>query len=1157
MRTRIGLILALALGTGCLESSVTTCDDGVLCPAGTACSSQGCVLPEQVDACDGLVDGDRCEFSGVSSGRCVDGVCVSFGCGNDVVEADQGERCDDGNTISGDGCRADCQKIEACGDEIEDEGEACDDGNANPADGCDACVETAWTATALVGGDLMATALGLAAPQAVAVDRRGNAYFADRENHRVRRVDATGAATVVAGTGADGYSGDGGPATSARLGQPVGVAVDGLDNVFVADAFRHVVRRIDGRTGIITTVAGNGVGGYGGDNGAATLARLQQPEGVAVDGQGNLFIADAQNYRIRRVDATTGVITTVAGIGTPGPPNDGGQATSAGLIRPVGVALDAAGNLFIADQFGQRVRRVAAVNRTISTVAGDGTYGYAGDDGAAASAMLAGPTGVAVDEAGNLYISDRENHRVRRVAGGIITTYAGTGVAAFAGDGGPASTAALALPYGVAVDLQGHVYVSDSDNDRIRRVDAATGDIATVAGSGDHGGSGYEGTALTAGLAVPIGLALDGAGNLYLADTDNSRIRRLDAGATTFAPVAGNGDAGLTGDGELAVVATMNTPRAVAVDAAGNVFFADSLNHRIRRVDATTGVITTVAGTVEGFDGDGGPAIASLLSSPLGVAVDAAGNLVIADSNNHRIRRVDATTQQITTIAGGSTPGSTGDNGPATGARLFVPQGLAFDADGHLYIADSFNARVRRIDAVSGDITTVAGSATSGSGGDGLQATSAQLSNPTAVALDGAGNLYIADRNNHRVRRVDAAGVITTVAGTGTLGELGDGGLATAARLQFPSGVAADAAGNVYVADTDNHRLRRIDPGGVITTVGGAIDPDGMGPLDRARLADPRALVRAPAFTLIAGGATGTAQVVDAAAVRVVAGRYPHAQSTGALARFRSTSFGSVGGVAYDDAAGAFYLTESSAHRILRVTVVDPDDARTWTIAPLTGVDATAGFADGAAATARFRAPTGLFLDDATRILYVADTGNHVIRAIDLETSQVTTVAGTPATLGFFGDTGPATAAYLYAPEAITRCGNGDVFIADTGNHRVRRIDDAGLITTVLGDGVAASSGQGSPAEEFPVNAPRGLACDASGNLYVTSSTTVRQLSSGDTGIVDGTGAVTSIFGEPPRITLPASVTFCLTGLAVVDADTVQITDSCTGMLIELARAPR
>ena len=257
-------------------------------------------------------------------------------------------------------------------------------------------------------------------------------------------------------------------------------------------------------------------------------------------------------------------------------------------------------------------------------------------------------------------------------------------------------------------------------------------------------------------------------------------------------------------------------------------------------------------------------------------------------------------------------------------------------------------------------------------------------------------------------------------------------------------------------------------------------------------LGDPRELAIGSAFTIVAGGSSGTVQAIRTQPdwLEVVAGRYP-GPGVSNIARYRDFSFGTVGGVAYDETAGLIYLTETLGNRIDVVTIGDPMNADTWTFAQL-------------AAPVMLDGPTGLYLDGQT--LYVADTGNHAIRAIDLTTGLVTTPFGTAATRGFFGDGGPANAALLFEPRALTRCTNGDFFIADTGNNRIRRVDSTGTITTILGDGFAASSGEGGPATTFPVNAPQGLDCDALGNLYASSTTVVREITADGNGIVDGTG---------------------------------------------------
>jgi sugar lactone lactonase YvrE len=324
------------------------------------------------------------------------------------------------------------------------------------------------------GGSNSTVALSaeIVTPLSVAVDSSGSIYIATDGMPQVFRVDRSGGLTVVAGTSVAGFSGDGGPATSASLSGSSGAAVDSHGNLFIADTWNDRIRRVDAATGIITTVAGDGSWGFSGDGGPATSAGLYLIEGVAVDASGNLFIADNQNARIRRVDAVTGIITTVAGNGTWGYSGDGGLATSASLNLPMGVAVDVRGNLLIADEGNSRVRRVDAVTGIITTVAGDGNWGYSGDGGLATSASLAWPLGVAVDALGNLFIADSSNNRIRRVDAttGIITTVAGDGNSGFSGDGGPATSATLHWPAGVAVDLFGTLFIADYYNNRVRVV---------------------------------------------------------------------------------------------------------------------------------------------------------------------------------------------------------------------------------------------------------------------------------------------------------------------------------------------------------------------------------------------------------------------------------------------------------------------------------------------------------------------------------------------------------------------------------------------------------------------------------------------------------------------------------------------------------------
>ena len=336
---------------------------------------------------------------------------------------------------------------------------------------------------------------------------------------------------------------------------------------------------------------------------------------------------------------------------------------------------------------------------------------------------------------------------------------------------------------------------------------AAPGDINTVAGTGSEGFSGDGGPASSAELSYPYGVALDASGNLYFADLGNNRVRKVN-GTGTITTVAGAGSYGFSGDGGPATSAELAQPTGVAVDSSGDLYIADNSNNRVRKVDSSGTITTVVGGGISGL-GDGGPATAAQLNQPVGVAVDGSGNLYIADAGNSRVRKVDGS-GTITTVAGTGGFGFSGDGGPATAAQLNSPYGVALDGSGNLYIGDTGNQRVRRVNG-SGTISTVAGTGTQGFSGDGGPATAAQLRDPVGVALDGSGNLYIADSANSRVRKVDGTGTISTVAGTGGFGFSGDGGPATAAQLNSTYGVALDSSGNLNIGDANNNRVRKVE----------------------------------------------------------------------------------------------------------------------------------------------------------------------------------------------------------------------------------------------------------------------------------------------------------------------------------------------------------
>ena len=658
--------------------------------------------------------------------------------------------------------------------------------------------------------------------------------------------------TIVSGTNVN----DGGPATNAALNAPTGLAFDGAGNLYITDSYEHTIRKVDG-AGNITTTAGTGKRGFSGDGGPAISAQFYSPTGIAVSASGVIYIADKVNNRVRKI-AADGVITTIAGTGSYGFSGDGGPAIAAQLAYPTDVLLTTSGELLIAESGNRRVRKIAT-NGTITTIAGNGNAGFGGDGGPATSASFQSLNGLVLDVDGNLYISDSFNNRIRKVDNsGTITTVAGNGAFGNAGDGGPASQATIGLPAYLAFDASGALYVTQT-NGWIRRIDM-NGTISTIAGTGTGDFSGDGGPAAQATLNNPAGIRIS-AGAIFVADKSNYRVRKISGGIISTIVGGFSGDSGPATSAYTRSADFIDTPTNTSVDKLGNVNVTDRYSHQIRKV-TPTGVISTLAGTgVVGYTGDGGPATQAKLAYPRGVATDQTGNTYVVDQYNSRIRKIDVN-QVISTIAGdgkanfinnfplgssadvyntstlpidqagnlyvfssccvmkvapagtitivaGTTAGTgfSGDGGPAVNAQLSLPKSAVVDGN-VLYIADAGNNRIRKVDA-DGIITTLAGTGSAGYGAENVPALNTPI-NPSGIARDALGNLYVSEVTFSRIRKIDRNGTVSTTAGTGQQGFTGDNGVATSARLSLPEEINLDAAGNMYIADAGNRRIRKV-----------------------------------------------------------------------------------------------------------------------------------------------------------------------------------------------------------------------------------------------------------------------------------------------------------------------------------------------------------
>jgi sugar lactone lactonase YvrE len=643
--------------------------------------------------------------------------------------------------------------------------------------------------------------------------------------------------TTLAGGG--GFTGPDMPGTAVRLWIPAGVAVDTAGYVYVGDTFNHTILKVS-PAGVVTTLAGL-PGTFGSADGTGSDARFYYTGGAVVDSAGNVFVSDG-NQTIRKV-TPEGVVTTLAGLaGHPG--NANGTNSDARFNLPGNPALDEAGNIYVVDSGNNTIRKLSPVgtNWVVTTIAG--LAGVAGSaNGTNSTARFNFPQGLAIDSAGSLYVADSDNFTVRKVTpvgtNWVVTTIAGRAGSPGSVDG-TNSVARFNGFAGLAVDAAGIIYVADTDNNTIRQVTLVGTDwvVTTLAGLAGNPGS-VDGTGNEARFDAPYGVVADNAGNIYVTDTFNDLIRKMTLlrtnwVVTTLAGLGGNhGSAGGNGSD-----ARFNGPASVAVDNAGNVYVADQINHSVRKV-TSAGTVTTLAG-LAGYSGSqNGLGSAARFNHPDGVAVDGAGNVYVGDYYNGTIRKVTPA-GVVTTL----------------GSNLGTPYGVALDTATNIYLADSEGCTIRKVTR-SGSVSTLVGRYGIYGSADGI-GTNALFNNPRGLAVDATTNIYVADTWNHTIRKVTPARVVMTIAGqVGSPG--GSDGVGAVARFNYPSGMAVDSVGALYVADTYNNTIRKLTLVGtnwVVTTLGGMSGfygtADGTG--SSARFANPNG---------IAVDATGNLYVAD------------------------------------------------------------------------------------------------------------------------------------------------------------------------------------------------------------------------------------------------------------------------------------------------------